>query len=626
MRTWRTWAAVLHDGCVFALSFYLAFWIRFEGQIPDLIYPLFLKMLPFALLIRYGVTISLGVCNGIFQYASINDLVKIIKATTIGSAVFAIFVYFLFLESGFPRSVFVIDWFFVVFLSGLGRFGFRMVKNEHYFSSHSGKTESPTHPVLVVGAGDAGEMIVRDLKYGRSGSIQVVGFVDDDPSKLGTEIHEYEVLGKIEDIPSLVKKYGFSQVLIAIPTLPGKRVQRIVQLCRDAGVKCLTLPSVEDIVDGNVRVDMIREVNLNDLIRRNVRRVIQPETLNYIQNKKVLVTGAAGSIGSEIVRQLLNQNLESLILVDQGETPIFHLKHEINRLTQNSKGVFYYVADIRDRERIESIFAQHQPEVVFHAAAYKHVPLMEENPQEAFKTNCFGTQNLADLSHANHVETFVMLSTDKAADPVNFMGASKRLAEKYIQSYGSKSSTRFVSVRFGNVLGSRGSVVPLFQEMIRKGGPIKVTDSEIERFFMTVEEAAELVLHAGGVGKNGHILVLEMGTPLKIKDLAEELIRLSGLVPYEDIDIVYSGLRLGERKTEIIIGKRERLIETGFEFVQTLQGEESTLKEMETLFQELKSFSPQFDKRLLLELLKHQSTHTIDPEYDSTEFFLRQEK
>lgn len=603
MQSWRTWLAVFYDGCVFVLSVWIAFWLRFEGQLTEKEILLCARVTPVVLGIRFCVSILFGLYKGIFRYASLNDLLKILQATTVGSAVFAISIYFFFLNHGFPRSVFIIDWLLVVFLCGFGRFAYRLIKNRDHYRLIKRQNTEAKHTVLVVGAGDAGEMIVRDIQSRSSGQFRLVGFVDDSPARQGKEIHGIRVLGPLKEIPKLVEKYYVNQVLIAIPSLTGKQVQRIVHLVRETGANCLTLPSVEDIVDGTVRVDMIREVNINDLIRRDHRDVLTAETLSYIQGKRIMVTGAAGSIGSEIVRQLMDHKPASLILIDQGETPVFDLQNDLIRKNKNNLSLKFHVADIRDNDRMTWLFTTYEPQVVFHAAAYKHVPLMEEDAVEAFKTNCFGTRYLAHLSHRFHVESFVMLSTDKAADPANFMGASKRWAEKYIQAIGIASKTRFVSVRFGNVLGTKGSVVPFFQRLIRQGGPLPVTSEDIERYFMTVQEAAGLVLHSGGVGKSGQTMVLEMGVPLKIKDLAEELIQLSGLKPYEDIDIIYTGLRPGEKKTEILIGKNEKLIDSGYDFVQTLQGEIASHEEMERQFKELEKIISISDLEKLSEFL-----------------------
>jgi FlaA1/EpsC-like NDP-sugar epimerase len=449
---------------------------------------------------------------------------------------------------------------------------------ENYFPMPLRKQPENTR-VLVVGAGDAGQMIAREIRQNPRLKLEVVGFVDDDPKKKGERFQGITVLGRQDALAAICQEQAVDEVIIAIPSASGKEIRQIVERCVEAEVRFKTLPGVGDLIDGRVSIESVRAVSLDDLLGREPVRLEIERIKASLAGKRVLVTGAGGSIGSEICRQIARFGPKKMILYENAETPLFHIEQE---LLHSAPGVrlIPIIGDIRYRARVEAIFDEFMPEVVFHAAAYKHVPMMEHNPAEAVNNNIRGTKILADAADAFGVERFVMISTDKAVNPTNVMGASKRAAEIYVQSLARRSRTTFVTVRFGNVLGSNGSVVPIFQEQIRKGGPVTVTHPEVTRFFMTIPEASQLVLQASSMGRGGEIFLLNMGEPVKIVKLAEELIRLSGLRPYEDIDIVFTGLRPGEKMYEELLLSGEGIVATEHEMIMVARSESCDAEEL----------------------------------------------
>jgi FlaA1/EpsC-like NDP-sugar epimerase len=461
-----------------------------------------------------------------------------------------------------PRSVLILDGVFCFMLMGGVRFATRACREQ--FSPRPFSRRQTDKRVLIVGAGDAGQVIVREMRSSHQLQMQLVGFVDDDPHKRNTQIFGVKVLGTQSELAEIVHDEKIDEVIIAIPSASGSQVKAIVERCRAMNVKFRTLPSVADLIDGSVSVQLLRDVSLEDLLGRKPISLDQVQINSYLKGKRVLVTGAGGSIGSEICRQLVRFNPAKLILFDNAETPLFLIEQEISE-SHPYVPLVPIIGDVRNSSRIEVIFDEQMPQVVFHAAAYKHVPMMENNPAEAVINNVRGTKLLADAADAFGVETFVMVSTDKAVNPTNVMGASKRAAELYVQSLALRSKTCFVTTRFGNVLGSNGSVIPTFREQIRKGGPVTVTHPEVTRYFMTIPEASQLVLQAGSMGQGGEIYLFDMGQPVKIIDLAEELIRLSGLQPHEDIEIVYTGLRPGEKLYEELLLAQEGTLPTHHE-------------------------------------------------------------
>ena len=426
--------------------------------------------------------------------------------------------------------------------------GVRMVVrlyHEEFFSEHRGIVRR----FLIVGAGNAGEALLREMMRRRDAQYEVVGFVDDDPAKQGTEIHGIPVLGTVDDLSRICKRQSIDEIAIAIPSASHKQLRRVVQVCQGTKIRFSTVPSLMDIAAGKLQVSQMRNVDINDLLGREAVNLDMEQIRVFLKDKVILVTGAGGSIGSEMCRQVCTFEPRQLLLLEQAENPLFFIERELQK-SFSKIPLESAVADITDKTRIEQIFSRYHPQVVIHAAAHKHVPLMEQNPGEAIKNNILGTRVIADAADAFGTECFVMISTDKAVNPTSVMGASKRVAEIYIQDLNKTSKTHFVTVRFGNVLGSNGSVVPIFKQQIAAGGPVTVTHPEMRRYFMTIPEASQLVLQAAAMGNGGEIFVLNMGEPVKIVDLAHELITLSGFRPGEDIEIEFTGLRPGEKLFE----------------------------------------------------------------------------
>ncbi len=442
------------------------------------------------------------------------------------------------------HGVIMLDLFTTIMLLSGARMVVRLY-HEEYFSA-GGKA---VKRFLIVGAGDAGEALLREMTRIRADEYHVVGFIDDDPLKQDMRIHGVSVLGTVDELPRICADEKIDEIGIAMPSATHKQLRRVVQVCQGAKIRFRTVPSITDIASGKLRVSQIRDVDINDLLGREVVQLDLAQIEQFLKNKVVLVTGAGGSIGSEMCRQVCHFEPKLLLLVEQAENPLFFIERELRR---NFSGVSLeaVVCDITDRPRLEAIFAQHRPDVVIHAAAHKHVPLMETNAGEAVKNNVMGTMAVADAADAQGAEHFVMISTDKAVNPTSVMGSTKRVAEMYIQDLNQTSKTHFVTVRFGNVLGSNGSVVPIFKNQIAAGGPVTVTHPEMRRYFMTIPEASQLVLQAATMGQGGEIFVLDMGEPVKIVDLARELITLSGFRPGEDIEIAFTGMRPGEKLFE----------------------------------------------------------------------------
>ncbi len=539
-------------------SLLLAYAIRFDFLVPQIYWQRIFFLLPFVLVIKSIIFWQCGCFRGWWRYVSFPDLISIAEANLIASAVFSAFSAVVFHLDMIPRSVLILDGILCFLLICGVRFSVRAIR-EQYFPLRRGQRDATR--VLIVGAGDAGQMIAREIRQNPKLNLAIVGFVDDDTRKTKSLIQGFKVLGTLEQIGSLSVKYEIAEIIVAIPSATGKQLRRIVEKCRECHVKFKTLPGVGDLIGGAVSVQQIREINLNDLLGREPIQLDEVQINDYLRNKRVLVTGAGGSIGSELCRQIARFSPGKIILFENAETPLFSIEQELSRLFPEVL-IAPIIGDIRMSTRVNAIFDEQMPQVVFHAAAYKHVPMMEKNPAEAVNNNIQGTCNLADAADFFKVEKFVMVSTDKAVRPTNVMGATKRVAELYVQSLDKHSQTRFVTTRFGNVLGSNGSVIPTFKEQLKKGGPLTVTHPEVIRYFMTIPEAVQLVLQAGSMGNGGEVFLFDMGEPVKIKFLAEELIRLSGFMPYEDIDIVYTGLRPGEKLYEELLLADEGVLPT----------------------------------------------------------------
>lgn len=537
----------------------LAVLLRFEFEIPGAYRIILPKLLAISLVVRTIVHWRLGLFHGLWRYSGSRDLRLLILGATVSSLSYA--AVWAFMQSAtFPRSIFVLDWAFSILIVGGMRFLIRTIR-EVTIQNALPSDGAPRRRLLVIGAGDAGEMLMREIVriYGRR--YQPLGFLDDNPSKHGEQIHGVAVLGPIERVNALAETEKIDEIILAIPSLRGREMRRIVEMCRPVGAQIRTLPGVDNLIDGRVTVTQLAEVNIEDLLGREPVVLDTDELAKFLKGRVSLVTGAGGSIGSELCRQVCRFGPRRLVLVEQAENSLFHIERAL-RAEYPDVELVPCIADICDTKRIDAVFQAEKPQVVFHAAAHKHVPLMEANPGEAIKNNVFGTRKLADIADRHAVEKFVMVSTDKAVNPTSVMGVSKRVAEIYVQSLSQRSRTQFVTVRFGNVLGSAGSVVPLFREQIARGGPVTVTHPEMQRYFMTIPEACQLVMQAGAMGGGGEIFVLDMGEPVKVVDLARDLIRLSGLEPDQDIEIKFTGMRPGEKLFEEIAVDEEHVEKT----------------------------------------------------------------
>jgi FlaA1/EpsC-like NDP-sugar epimerase len=550
----RALVIAVHIG-LWTAALWLAFLLRFDFRVPVAHLDLLSVWLPVLLAVRTAAFYHWGLFRGMWRYTGASDLTGIIKATTIGSMVTAAFL--VLVLGRFARSILVIDWLAALTLVGGLRFGIRWLRKREGLLG-----AATAQRILVIGAGDAGEMLLREIHQRHAARFTPVGLLDDDPLKRGSQIHGVRVLGAVDDLPRAVASTEAVEVVIAIPTASGRQMRRIVDLCKAARVRFRTIPGMDELIDGRAQVSQLRDVAIEDLLGREPVRLDMHVVSSAMHGRVVLVSGAGGSIGSEICRQVCRFEPEALLLVERTENALFHVHREL-RAAFPGVPLVPCIADVGDASRIEEVFRKHRPNVVFHAAAHKHVPMMEWNPGEAVKNNVLGTKTLADAAHAHGVERFVMISTDKAVNPTSVMGASKRVAEIYVQALSSRSRTRFVTVRFGNVLGSAGSVIPIFKEQIASGGPVTVTHPDMKRYFMTIPEASQLVLQAGMMGEGGEIFILDMGEPVKIADLARDLILLSGLKPDEDIEIRYTGVRPGEKLFEELSVASEHADRTG---------------------------------------------------------------
>lgn len=534
---------------------FIAFLIRFsmDGRaVPAEYVYTYLRALPIIVPIRILVYYSFGLYSQMWSHASVPELLRIAWVVTIDSAVSSAIIFIL-PHTGFPRSVLLIGWFLKIGALGSIRLVLRLRHEWYRARQTSGK---PSHKTLIYGAGDAGALLVREFaKHPELGS-SVVGLIDDDPYKQGYRIAGKPVLGTRDSLERVVKHYGVTHMVIAMPSAKGSVVREIVQAGHKLGLQLKTVPGIYELVGGNVTVSQIRDVQIEDVLGREEVKVDLEAIAAYLAGETVLVTGAGGSIGSELCRQVARFGPKQLILLGHGENSIYEIDLEL-RGKYPAIDIRPIIADIQDEARIRRVFEQYRPGVVFHAAAHKHVPLMEHNPEEAIKNNVFGTYNVAKAADTFRAKRFVLISSDKAVNPTSVMGATKRAAEIVIQSLARISSTVFVAVRFGNVLGSRGSVIPLFKKQIAAGGPVTITDARMVRYFMTIPEAVQLVIQASSMGKGGEVFVLDMGKPVRIIDLARDLIRLSGFEPDVDIPITETGIRPGEKLFEELLTAEE---------------------------------------------------------------------
>lgn len=547
-----------YDAAAITLSLLLAYVVRFEGQIPEERLAQFFRCLPLLLAIRLSLHLGFGLQRWSFRLSGLHEGLRVVYATLVGSALFASSFYFFQraaedVSLGPPRSVIVLEFLLTTSLIGAARFSFRVGLR---WGAGALRPRSGTWVrTLIVGAGSAGDLLLRDLQRSDEHSYKVIGFVDDEPMKRGATIGGQLVLGSLDDLPELVQRWRVEQLLFAIPRLSPNRLRRILDSCSDRKLSYKTLPVSFAYLNDRISVSMMEDLAPEHLLPRTPVRFDPEETRRYVTGKCLLVTGAAGSIGSEIARQLASLEPARLVLADINENGLYFLVRHLQRI-HPSLDVVPEVVDIRDAARVTQLGVQHRPHVVLHAAAHKHVPLMERNPEEAIKNNVLGCRNVVEMADAAGVERLVLISTDKAVSPSSVMGATKRIAEMLVRHRGTTSRTSFSVVRFGNVLGSAGSVVPLFKSQIAKGGPVTVTHPDCRRFLMTIREAVGLTLLAG-LGTEGDLLVLQMGEQIRILDIAKVMISLAGYVPEREIAIVFTGLRPGEKLTERLMSEDE---------------------------------------------------------------------
>jgi FlaA1/EpsC-like NDP-sugar epimerase len=581
--TFKKIILALLDAVMIGASLFIALVLRFEGRIPSVYTNNFESLLWPVIAMQILIFIFFGIYRRLWRYASVDELLLIVFTVGAGSTVSLLYSWYF--ELMLPRSVYIIYGVLLLFFIGGSRFSLRVLAK--YLKKINGNNNG-RRPVLIVGAGDAGAMAARELKKHESTlGARLAGFIDDDPNKRGQVIHGLPVLGTRDDLPGIVEEKGIKEIVIAMPSAAYSEQRKIINLCKELPVKLKIIPGIFELLGGQVNLTHLKEVEIEDLLKREQVQVDIQEISGYLSGKVIMVTGAGGSIGSELCRQVSLLGPQALLLLDHDENGIFYINRELAEKNPELK-VYPLVRDVQDFKSLEEVFQAYRPQVVFHAAAHKHVPLMEANARQAVQNNVQGTKNLVDLSERYGVERFVFISTDKAVNPASVMGATKRASEIYMQHRARKNGNCiFCAVRFGNVLGSRGSVVPLFKEQIARGGPLTVTHPEMTRYFMTIPEAVQLVIQAGALGEKGMIFILDMGEPVKIMDLAKDMILLSGLQPGKDIEIKLTGVRPGEKLCEELFSDRENFMKTKHERIyiapDTRLREEDVLKELNSL-------------------------------------------
>jgi len=575
---------VFVDLILISLSIYLAFMIRFDWQITELILKDIIFFMAWACVIRVILFIFFGFYQWSFRFASVSEMLNLFRVITIGSLSLIAVAFFTHQSGEMGRSILLIDYLICFFLIGASRFLPRV------FVKFRRNQKRGLKKILILGAGSAGVMICREMLTANKRIYNPVGFIDDNPTKMHSKMHGIKVLGNTEQIEEIIKNYNVEEIIIAMPSANGKTIRGIISKCEKAEVKIKIIPGLHKILTGEVSVKRIRDVRVDDLLGREVIKINSKDLIAYIREKTILITGAGGSIGSELCRQIAKIDPKLLILYDYNENDTYFMELELKRKYPYIK-IKVVIGDIKDIALLKYTFSQYKPKVVFHSAAHKHVPLMEENPIAAVRNNIIGTRNLIYAAEHYKVESFIMISTDKAVNPTNIMGASKRIAEQIIQAKAKTARTKFIAVRFGNVIGSNGSVIPIFMRQIQSGGPVTVTHPEVKRFFMTASEAVQLVLQAGAIGKSGEILILDMGEQIKIIDLAKNLIALSGFELDEDIKIKFIGLRQGEKMKEEMLLDTEHDKATKHDKIYIAQPNDFSLKKLHRDIKELEKLA-----------------------------------
>jgi len=545
---------LIFDAILINLSVLIALSLRFDGIIPVQYVDAMVNLIPLFTVVCLAIFAGLQLYNRVWEYASIAEMFAILRATTLSMGVIILCIV-IFTLPALPRSVYILTWIMMNIFIGVSRISWRVIRGFLL----KGKS-SDVSRVLIVGAGDAGNILVREIQNNPQLKLKAVGFIDDDRAKIHKILNNVPIMGKSHKIPILVKELNIDEIIIAMPSVSGEKIRPIVEIAKKTDARVRTLPGIYQIGNGNL-LTHIRDIQMEDLLRREPVNTDLQHIAAYIKGRTVMVTGAGGSIGSELCRQIYNLGASDLVMIDSCENNLFDIEQELLKLTGETL-IHPELLDIRDRAKLENCFAKYFPRVVFHAAAYKHVPMMEIHPDEAINNNVIGTCNVAKMADIYRVENYVQVSTDKAVNPTSIMGASKRLAELVVKDISRNSSTCFSIVRFGNVLGSRGSVIPIFIKQIQVGGPVTVTHPEMKRYFMTIPESVQLIIQAGAIAKGGEIFVLDMGEMVKINDLARDLIRLSGYEPERDIQIIYTGIRPGEKLYEELFTNREEIAAT----------------------------------------------------------------
>lgn len=601
----NTSLAIAHDIVAASLAWWLAYLLRFNFELTPSFQEELWQTLIWVVPVQALAFFAFRLYQGVWRFASVPDLRRILYAVLLASALIPLVLGFFRVQAIVPRSVLIIDPILLLLMMGGSRLLYRLWKENLLY----GNFQLEGAPVLILGAGDAGVALSKDLS--RSKDWHLVGFLDDSLSKQGRTLNGFKVHGKLDDLKCWAEKFDVKQVIIAMPTAPHQVRKHVIDLASACGVKTLTVPRFEDLLSGRIAISQLRAVELDDLLGRDAVELDDVGLHAQLTNQVVLVTGAGGSIGSELCRQIATFYPKTLVLYELGEFALYNIEQELSRAF-SQLNIVYLAGDVKDAVRLEEVFSQYQPSVVFHAAAYKHVPLMElGNAWQAVRNNVFGTWQLGRCAQKHGVQKFVLISTDKAVNPTNVMGTTKRMAEMVCQGLQEKSGTRFVIVRFGNVLGSNGSVIPKFREQIAQGGPITVTHPDITRFFMLIPEAAQLVMQAGCMGQGGEIFVLDMGESVKIVDLAKDLIRLSGFSE-DDIKIEFTGLRPGEKLYEEVLADDENTLPTPHPKLRIGQARAVSDAEFQALLAWVQNDSAKTDDEVRLRL-----RHWV-PEYTPT--------
>jgi FlaA1/EpsC-like NDP-sugar epimerase len=593
----RRLAVIIHDLFMASIAWVIAWFARFNFSFPFPEWEVCVFTLPCIIIIQGIIFSRFHLYRGLWRFASLPDLWNIFRSAFLGALLITLALFILFRLEGVPRSVLMMYPVFLIFLLGGPRLGFRLWKDH----SLDIRSISKGQRVLVIGAGRAGEMMIREML--RDGNYNPVGFLDDNPALNKTEIHGVRVLGPVNLLPDIVRRHDIESIVIAIPSANDEQMQEVIGYCEQTDVPMRTLPKLQEMVSGTPGLNELREVSIEDLLGREKVELDWKIIQAGITNKTILVSGGGGSIGSELCRQISQIAPAALVILEISESNLYQIQRKLVSEFPELK-LHCLLGDVADKNTVDHVLSEYSPAVIFHAAAYKHVPILEDQAREAVQNNIFGTRVLAEGADRHGCEKFVLISTDKAVNPANVLGMSKRVAEMCCETMNRRSSTAFIIVRFGNVLGSDGSVVPLFNEQIRMGGPLTVTHPEVTRYFMTIPEACQLIMQSGAMGKGGEIFVLDMGSPIRITYLAEQMIRLSGRVPGKEIDIQYIGLRAGEKLYEELFHGDEQQETTSHEKILLARHPEVDEQSLETVISRLKNACDSFDEQMIKDLLE----------------------